>query len=219
MIVGQEKNYIDQPYLEVTVKMDTLINPDIIYLDILLSERDHKNKISLEELESNFIETLKSLDINLDRQLTVSDFSSNFKSYFIRGKEIVKERKYNLKVKGTKLAGEVIINLENLGISNITIDKVEISNIDDIKVQLKSEAVYDAQIQAKFMAESINQNIGKAIHITSTYQPVYRELQSSVAGITIVGYSTKQQNEVVVPAIEFKPVKVEETVTVKFLLL
>jgi hypothetical protein len=31
---GQTKNFIDQPYVETTAKVDTLIKPDVIYLDI-----------------------------------------------------------------------------------------------------------------------------------------------------------------------------------------
>lgn len=31
---GQTKNFIDQPCVETTAKVDTLIKPDVIYLDI-----------------------------------------------------------------------------------------------------------------------------------------------------------------------------------------
>jgi len=46
---GQTKNFIDQPYLETTAKVDTLIKPDIIYLGILIREKDERNKISVEK--------------------------------------------------------------------------------------------------------------------------------------------------------------------------
>ena len=36
----QTKNFIDQPYIETRVKVDTLIAPDRIYLNILISEKD-----------------------------------------------------------------------------------------------------------------------------------------------------------------------------------
>ena len=39
---AQEKNFIDQPYIETLTNVDTLVSPDRIYLKIILSERDTK---------------------------------------------------------------------------------------------------------------------------------------------------------------------------------
>ena len=35
---AQSKNFIDQPYLETTAKVDSLVKPDRIYLSILIQE-------------------------------------------------------------------------------------------------------------------------------------------------------------------------------------
>ena len=48
-IFSQTKNFIDQPYLETSAKADTLVIPDRIYLDILISEKDTKDKKSIED--------------------------------------------------------------------------------------------------------------------------------------------------------------------------
>ena len=61
---GQTKSFIDQPYLETTAKVDTLIKPDIIYLGILVREKDERNKISVEEMETRMIAKLKSIGID-----------------------------------------------------------------------------------------------------------------------------------------------------------
>ena len=53
---GQTKNFIDQPYLETTAKVDTLIKPDIIYLCMIKKKKDERNKISVEEMETRMIE-------------------------------------------------------------------------------------------------------------------------------------------------------------------
>jgi len=58
---GQTKNFIDQPYLETTAKVDSLVKPDIIYLDILLQEKDNRNKVSVEELENKMAIKLELL--------------------------------------------------------------------------------------------------------------------------------------------------------------
>ncbi len=70
LVKGQTKNFIDQPYLETTATIDTIVKPDIIYLDILLREKDNKNRISVEELENKMANTLESIGIELKKQLT-----------------------------------------------------------------------------------------------------------------------------------------------------
>ena len=93
---SQVKNFIDQPYIETSAKVDTLVTPDIIYLNILITEVDTKGKISVEELENRMAERLKLLGINLEEQLTLSDLSSNFKKYFLKGQDVFKSKSYSL---------------------------------------------------------------------------------------------------------------------------
>ena len=64
---SQTKNFIDQPYLETTATADTLVQPDIIFLDILIQEKDSKNKISVEELETKMAKTLEALNIDFQQ--------------------------------------------------------------------------------------------------------------------------------------------------------
>ncbi len=45
--LSQTKNFIDKAYLETSAKVDTLVKPDIIYLDIIISEKDSKNKVPI----------------------------------------------------------------------------------------------------------------------------------------------------------------------------
>ena len=57
-IFSQEKNFIDLPYLETSAKCDTLVTPDRIFLKIVISEKDTKGKISVEELETRSYESI-----------------------------------------------------------------------------------------------------------------------------------------------------------------
>lgn len=44
-----QKNFIDQPFIETSAKLDSLVVPDKIYISINLNEADSKNKKSVEE--------------------------------------------------------------------------------------------------------------------------------------------------------------------------
>ena len=83
---SQTKNFIDQPYLETTSVVDTLVVPDRIYLSILITEADTKGKVSVEELENRMNNKLIALGIDTKKQLSLADVTSNFKKYFLRTK-------------------------------------------------------------------------------------------------------------------------------------
>ena len=51
LLQAQTKNFIDQPYIEVAGSADTLVTPDEIFIRINISEKDTKNKVSVEALE------------------------------------------------------------------------------------------------------------------------------------------------------------------------
>lgn len=215
-INGQTKNFIDQPFLETTAKVDTLIKPDIIYLDILIREKDERNRISVEELESKMIQKLKSLGINIEEQLTLSDLASNFKKYFLKQKDIMKDKAYELKVFDSQIAGKVLVELEDIGISNVNLDRTEYSKMEDLKLELKSKAVEKAKMQADFLIKPLNQKITRAIHITDKYYETYNKFNREVQGIVVAGYSRNKKQEYEPPSIEFKPIEVQSEVSIKF---
>lgn len=213
---GQTKNFIDQPYLETIAKVDTLIKPDIIYLDILIREKDERNKISVEEMEAKMIQKLKSLGIDTEKQLTLSDLASNFKKYFLKQKDIMKDKAYELKVFNSQTAGKVIVGLEDIGISNVNLDRTEYSKMEELKLDLKSRAVKKAKIQADFLVKPLNQKVTRAIHITDKSYETYNQFNGELQEVVVMGYSRNKKQEYEPPAIEFKPIKVESEVSIKF---
>ncbi len=144
---GQSKNFIDQPYIETIATVDTLVIPDRIYLSILISESDTKGRQTVEELEESMATKLKGIGIDLDKQLSLSDLSSNFEKYFLRKQDILKTKSYELLVYDATSAGQVIYEMENIGISNVDIEKTEYSKIVDLKLKLKSSAAKKQKIK------------------------------------------------------------------------
>ena len=79
-----EKNFIDQNYIEVTGKAEMQIMPDLIYVKILLSERDTKNRFTIAELEKKMIAKFQELAIDVKNDLALNDLESFFKNKFYR---------------------------------------------------------------------------------------------------------------------------------------
>ena len=212
---SQTKNFIDQPYLETTARVDTLVTPDRIYLSILITEKDTKGKISVEELENKMAEKLKAIGIDPDKQLTLSDLSSNFKKYFLKQQDVLKSKAYSLVVYDALTAGKVIAGLEEINISNVELEKTEYSKIEELKLSLKSKAVEKAKAQAEAMVRPLNQKLGPAIYISDNKTQIINMLQGKVAGVQI-RYSSKGNKEFNPLAIEFEKIEVISDVTVNF---
>ena len=64
-LFSAQKNFLDQPYIEVSASVDTLVVPDRIYVSITLNEADSKNKKSVEEQEKQLETILKKLKIKV----------------------------------------------------------------------------------------------------------------------------------------------------------
>jgi uncharacterized protein YggE len=213
---SQEKNFIDQPYLETTAIVDTLVVPDRIYLSILITEKDTRGRTSVEELENRLNTKLIGLGIDTKNQLTLSDVTSNFKTYFLKGTDVLKNKAYTLLVYDAETAGKVIVGLESIEISNVFLTKTEYSKLEELKIDLKQKAVLKAKKQAESMLKPLNQNVGKALYISDLNSNITNALQGRVAGIQIRGYSSYKSEEYKPIDIEFEKIKIESAVTIKF---
>ena len=216
---SQTKNFIDQPFIEVNGTSDTLVTPNEIFIKIVLNERDTKDKISIEELEMKMYNALKAEGINLDSNLTTSDIASNFKYYLIRGKNVMKSKQYILKVGDATTASKVFISLENIGISNTSIDRVSHSDLEYLAMQMRTKAVINAKIRARALADPLNQTIGSAIHISNLENNTVRSsLYGNLEEVVVLGYSNRKPSTPELPKIEFEKIRIESNVSVKFIL-
>lgn len=211
-----EKNFIDKPYMEVTGKTEMEIIPDEIYLNIAINEKDNKGKVVLAQAEKNMISKLKEIGIDTKKDLSVKDMSSNFKNYWIKSSEIMTSKEYQLMVGTAQTAGKVMQELEKIGISNVSIEKVDHSKIEQFRREVKIKAVKDAKEKASDMALAIGQTAGKAIHIQEIEYNNYPMFKGRAAGMTVKTAALLESNEDAVPEIEFEKIKLEYQVNAKF---
>ncbi len=209
---GQNKNFIDQPYLETTARVDTLVTPDRIYLSILITEADTKGKTSVEKLENKMADKLETMGIDTEKQLTLSDLASNFKKYFLRKADIQKDKEYSLLVYDAVTAGKVILGLESIGISNVNLTKTEYSKLENLKIILRQLAVKEAKKQAEAMVLPLNQQLGSALFISDLNTGILNRYQGRVAEVKVFKDGDKDQPV----EIEFEKIEVESSVNVKF---
>ena len=218
-LFSAQKNFLDQPYIEVAASVDTLVVPDRIYVSITLNEADSKNKKSVEEQEKQLETILKKLKINTDKDLSVLGYSSDFKKYFLKGQSILKTKKFSLLVRNAYTLGNVLISLEEAGISNTEVEKVEYSKSKELLLELKSEAVKRSRITADKLVKPLNQKAGKALYISDTnYGGIEDYEYVTVRNIALqeMDYKKESASEEFLRKLDFQKIKFSTTVYVKY---
>lgn len=209
-----EKNFIDRPYIEVTGKAQMEVTPDKIYMSITINEKDSKGKIVLAQSEKDMIAKLTALGIDTKKNLSIKDMSSNYKKYWVKSSEIMTSKEYQLLVTNAQTAGTVMQELEKIGISNVSIERVDHSQIEQFRREVKVKAVKIAREKATDMAQAIGQTAGKAIYIQEVDfggngygRATVREMNVSIKSSG--DFSTA-------PDIEFEKIKLDYQINAKF---
>ena len=214
--ICQEKNFIDKPYIEVEGKSDTLVTPNRIYIDVLITEKDTKGKKSVEDLEKEMFTKLQVIGVDVKKDVFMKDMLSTFKKYFLKSTDIQKSKSYSILVFDATQTTKVFIGLEEIGISNVNLEKTEHSESQNIQLKINSKAIENAKATAESYLNPLNQKVGKAIfigHINTTNM-----LQGNVSGVLIRGNRSlyEQESKGYISPIEFEKIKISSNVGVRF---
>jgi uncharacterized protein YggE len=217
-IYSQEIDYTKVPQIQTKATFTTEIQPDIITLSIAISESNTKGKVSLEELERKLENVLKLNSIDISKQLTLRDLSSNYQSYFLKKTDVQKTKNFNLEVYNANVAGKILRELADNDISNFRLLKTEYSKLEELKIELKGKAVSKAKRQAEEMTKALNQKVGDVIFISDVETNIVNYLSGQVAGLNIrgvnsIGYKEKEESNL---DIGFDNIRVDATVIVYF---
>jgi len=214
---SSEKNFIDQNYIEVTGKSETEIVPDMIYLKIVLSEKDIKNKQGLESMENAMKKRLREIGVDISKDLSIMDFVSNFKANWLNRSDIVLTKDFQLIVHDTKVLQNVFLELEKLSISNVSIERVDHSKLEQFKRSVKTDAIKAAKVKAESLTAAIGQTVGRAIYIQE-FEDMYKfdNLRNSKVERMNLSMASAGNTDQAAPELEFEKIKLSGSVLVRF---
>ena len=205
----------DASYVQVWGQAEKEITPDEFYLSITINEKDSKGKISIETQEQSMLAALKSLGIDTQKQLRVVDLSSE---YFKRGNALAWKR-FQLKLTAPEQVAQVFSALNDLGISNVSMEKVTHSQLDQYKNDVRIEAMRNAKTNAQTLAEAIGQKVGKCFYIydsnndvTPYYGNVFMARSISMKTADAAGTAEEAAQ------LDFKTIKLKYGIQAKFVL-
>lgn len=209
----------EPPYIEVTGTAKKEIIPDEIYIAIIIHERYvNKEKISIEEQESKLKNAIKSLGIDL-ADLSLADANADYVKIRWQKKEVLTKKDYTLKVSNATLVGLVFAELEKLEITDAYISKVDHSKMDNLKKEVKIEAIKAAKEKADYLLAAIGEQTGKPLVIVENeISPVYGMENVNVRGsrdmLYVDGVKVKSEDDD--NAIQFQKIKIQSSIYVKF---
>ncbi len=212
-----QKNFIDQNYIEVTGKMELEVVPDEIYLSIIINEKD-KRDLTVEKQEKLMIQKLKAAGINVDKNLSVTDFTGDYSKYFLRKNEVIKSKNYELLIHKTELLPRIFKALDEINISNVSISRTDHSEIEKFRREAKMNALKIAKEKATDYAKAIDQTIGKALFIqeSNTYNNNNYNYSNTLNEVIIVGYTSYKSEEDKFQDIQFSKINITATVLTRF---
>lgn len=206
------KNFIDQNYIEVTGNAEMEIVPDEIYIAILLNEADTKNKLSVATQEKQMIKVLERFGIDVSKKLMVKDMNSNYKSYLLSSNQIHLTKEFQLLLNNGVTASNVFKEFKKLGISNMSIEKLNHSEIEEFKNKVKVEAIEAARSKAIALAGAVDQKVGRALFIQ---EQNFHRVYSANAAMTVRGVGSTIESE---PQLDFEKIKLEYSILCRFAL-
>lgn len=208
-----QKNFIDQNYIEVTGKAEMEVVPDLIDLKIIIDEEDVRGKTTVSELEKRMLEKLTEIGVDLEKDLAIRDLTSNFKSHLILRPDIILSKEYVLTVHDGKTAARVFLELEKIGVSNISVEKLDHSEMERFRKEVKINAMKAAKMKAGYLTDAIGQEAGRALYIEELEWPMpYRQ----VSNVMLRSASGSPETMETVPDIEFDKLRLEYSVKVRF---
>ena len=211
------QDFSKSPFIEVTGKAEKYVAPDEISLSIVINEKDYAKKQSLESLEKEMLAALKKVGIDTKKQLTVVDMSSDFMNRKWRKSDIKLSKAYQLKVTTAKQAMQVMLVLDEVGISEVSISQMKCTKMEQYKDEARAEAMKDAKRKAKILTDAIDQPLGKAIYISENdYSPV-RNTNRPI----MLKQAARAEDAIVagdVPDLDFENIKIDCRVNVRFAL-
>jgi uncharacterized protein YggE len=222
---SQQDNKI-QRTINVNGTAEMEIVPDEIYVQVELREYDKKGagKIDIETIKNNFLKAAKSIGLT-ETDLSVQGYSGWDGNYWLykKNKKQNPDMKagitYWVKVNSTSKMDELVNRMDDEATQNFFIAKVSHSKIQELKKQLKIEAIKAAREKAIYLSGAIGENVGEAITINEPNEvgyyptPVYRTsnvmMEQKMAG---VGADASAMN------VDFKKLKLQFDVNVVFAL-
>lgn len=181
----------DHPPKKITVigSAETEVVPDEIYMSFTLREylNDGKQKVDLENIKTTFLKTCNASGV-ADSNIVISSYTGyeRWDYYYYRKRrmepDFMASITYTVKASSADVLDKIVATLDDKALENFFISKTSYSKIEELRKDVKIKALKASQDKAKYLAESIGEEIGEALliqEIDNSYVSDFAESNAS----------------------------------------
>lgn len=201
-------------YIQVNGRAEREVTPDRFTLQIEITERDSKGKFSVEEQQRAMVSTLKRLGIDPEKQLKVADNSSEL----FRKKQALASTRYELKLNSMEQMRAAWSALTELNLKSIELVQAEYSRMEELRRELRQEAVRNARQTAEELATAIGQQVGKCFYIVDWNNESTPRLYDNAVMMRTKATTEEMTPEAESEPLEFRSTRLNYQVQTKFVL-
>jgi uncharacterized protein YggE len=190
------------------------VTPDQIWVAITVKDTDNKS-LGVEGLESRMKREFAALGIDVASALRVTSMANAPR----RKHQVEANRSYELKVGGTGVLAAVFESLGEMGVSEAGVSRMSHSRIEELRSEVRIEAILNARKIATELAQALDQSIMHAVWIQDNgfYEnmpvPMYRTRAGAVAMDAIQVRGVAESD---VQPLEMQEITLVYNVTAKF---
>jgi hypothetical protein len=180
-IFAQEKN--ERRIIEVIGSAETLIMPNEFTFKITLFERiENKQKITIEQQETKLKSELSNIGIDVEKDLSIFDISSNYVSYK-KLKDTLGSKDYRLKLKDLDKIAKLQEIADRLNINRLDLIEATHSDLTIYRKETKVEAIKSAKAKAEYLLGAIGEKVGKPVFVQEIEENrnVYSNFSNSIS--------------------------------------
>ncbi|WP_162098440.1 SIMPL domain-containing protein [Nitritalea halalkaliphila] len=201
----------NDPRVEVTGVAFKELIPDRLFFDITLSEKDARTKMNA--LERDLQRALRDAGVDVEKQLKVKDAFGSLESRLLRKNEVQNTKTFELELRTAADLDAVLTQLSEKKITEIVLNRMEHSAINEELLELKKEAIMDAKNKADVLAATLSQRVGAAVYIVDTSMP------STVIRMRGTSSLKMMADMEELALLDIKPIRLESRLNVHFRLL
>lgn len=162
---AQQPPIADKPFIEVNGTSELEIDPDEIFIRIVLTERpEGKDKITIERLEELLKKEVKDLGIDLSN-LTVQNASADYTKFKMMKKEVVQSRQYILKIGSQTILAKLFERLDKINVTDAWIERIAHTKIAQFEKEAREKAVKSAREKAEYMVIAAGMKLGMPLYM------------------------------------------------------
>ncbi len=193
-------------YIEVVGKSQEMFAPDQIFVSVKIKESQLKD----------FWKIIEAVNINKEKDVQMIEMNSVLQKYLLKRDAVNITNEFNITVKDVQQLSKLFKELEKYKITDIDITGSSLSNIEEAVLSAQKKAAENAKTTATQLALTLDREIDKAIFIQSYDTYFQREYNTDFKRNALMGAMGESSSTDNLSDIDFKKIKIEGRVLVRF---